>query len=128
MPLLYSALVACSMYLLTACISSQWSELTYVLQAHPKVYYYNLSILFFFTFNLIIYPSCFNFYVLVLVSVFFAFLSYSVPLVNLLIICNSVPSLLPLRQCHPWCVEKESIPITILASRSIYELLIKFQT
>ncbi|KNA22502.1 hypothetical protein SOVF_033670 [Spinacia oleracea] len=37
MPLLYSALVACSMYLLTACISSQWSELTYVLQAHPKV-------------------------------------------------------------------------------------------
>ncbi|XP_021715012.1 nodulin homeobox-like [Chenopodium quinoa] len=37
MPLLYSALVACSMYLLTACISSQWSELAYVLQAHPKV-------------------------------------------------------------------------------------------
>lgn len=37
MPLLYSALVACSMYLLTTCISSQWSELAYVLQAHPKV-------------------------------------------------------------------------------------------
>uniref|UniRef100_A0A803MSE1 Nodulin homeobox N-terminal domain-containing protein n=1 Tax=Chenopodium quinoa TaxID=63459 RepID=A0A803MSE1_CHEQI len=36
MPLLYSALVACIMYLLTACISSQWSELAYVLQAHPK--------------------------------------------------------------------------------------------
>ncbi|XP_057252181.1 nodulin homeobox isoform X4 [Beta vulgaris subsp. vulgaris] len=36
MPLLYSALVACSMYLLTTCISSQWSELAYVLQAHPK--------------------------------------------------------------------------------------------
>ncbi|XP_021721428.1 nodulin homeobox-like isoform X2 [Chenopodium quinoa] len=37
MPLIYSALVACSMYLITACISSQWSELIYVLQAHPKV-------------------------------------------------------------------------------------------
>lgn len=36
-PLLYSALVACSMYLLTACVSSQWHELAYVLLAHPKV-------------------------------------------------------------------------------------------
>uniref|UniRef100_A0A803MSP8 Nodulin homeobox N-terminal domain-containing protein n=1 Tax=Chenopodium quinoa TaxID=63459 RepID=A0A803MSP8_CHEQI len=36
-PLLYSALVPCSMYLLTTCISSQWSDLTYVLRAHPKV-------------------------------------------------------------------------------------------
>lgn len=37
MPLLHSALVACSMHLLTTCISSQWNELAYVLQAHPKV-------------------------------------------------------------------------------------------
>ncbi|XP_057538904.1 nodulin homeobox isoform X2 [Amaranthus tricolor] len=37
MPLLYSAVVACSMYLLTTCISSQWNELSYILLAHPKV-------------------------------------------------------------------------------------------
>ncbi|XP_074268821.1 nodulin homeobox isoform X1 [Silene latifolia] len=37
MPLLYAAIVACSMYLLTACISSQWNELAFVLHCHPKV-------------------------------------------------------------------------------------------
>ncbi|GAB2242765.1 hypothetical protein Droror1_Dr00019540 [Drosera rotundifolia] len=35
--LLHSVLVACSMHLLTGCISSQWHELAYVLLAHPKV-------------------------------------------------------------------------------------------
>ncbi|KAL9239199.1 hypothetical protein vseg_013540 [Gypsophila vaccaria] len=35
--LLYAAIVACSMYLLTACISSQWNELAFVLHVHPKV-------------------------------------------------------------------------------------------
>lgn len=35
--LLHSALVTCSLYLLTACISSQWIELAQVLLAHPKV-------------------------------------------------------------------------------------------
>ncbi|GAB2275101.1 hypothetical protein Dimus_009866 [Dionaea muscipula] len=35
--LLHSVLVACSLCLLTACISSQWHELAYVLLAHPKV-------------------------------------------------------------------------------------------
>ncbi|GMH31007.1 hypothetical protein Nepgr_032850 [Nepenthes gracilis] len=35
--LLHSVLVACSMYLLTGFISSQWHELSYVLLAHPKV-------------------------------------------------------------------------------------------
>ncbi|KAK9757248.1 hypothetical protein RND81_01G151500 [Saponaria officinalis] len=37
MPLLYAAVVACSMYLLTACISPQWNELAFVLHVHPKV-------------------------------------------------------------------------------------------
>ncbi|XP_059625773.1 nodulin homeobox isoform X2 [Cornus florida] len=36
-PLLHSALVACSLYLLTGCISSQWQDLAHVLIAHPKV-------------------------------------------------------------------------------------------
>ncbi|OMP04214.1 hypothetical protein COLO4_09853 [Corchorus olitorius] len=36
-PLLHSALVACSLYLLTGCISSQWQDLALVLTAHPKV-------------------------------------------------------------------------------------------
>ncbi|KAM7521537.1 hypothetical protein LguiA_011439 [Lonicera macranthoides] len=35
--LLHSALVACSLYLLTGCISSQWQELAQVLLAHPRV-------------------------------------------------------------------------------------------
>ncbi|XP_050237431.1 nodulin homeobox-like isoform X1 [Mercurialis annua] len=35
--LLHSALVACSMYLLTGCISSHWEDLVQVLLAHPKV-------------------------------------------------------------------------------------------
>ncbi|XP_020541226.1 nodulin homeobox isoform X3 [Jatropha curcas] len=35
--LLHSALVACSLYLLTGCISSQWQDLVQVLLAHPKV-------------------------------------------------------------------------------------------
>ncbi|KAK0581086.1 hypothetical protein LWI29_009902 [Acer saccharum] len=37
MPLVHSALVACSLYLLTGCISSQWQDLAQVLLAHPKV-------------------------------------------------------------------------------------------
>ncbi|KAK2990556.1 hypothetical protein RJ640_019836, partial [Escallonia rubra] len=36
-PVLHPALVACSLYLLTGCISSQWTELSQVLLAHPKV-------------------------------------------------------------------------------------------
>ncbi|XP_022735158.1 nodulin homeobox-like isoform X3 [Durio zibethinus] len=36
-PLLHSALVACSLYLLTGCISSQWQDLALVIVAHPKV-------------------------------------------------------------------------------------------
>ncbi|KAF3436366.1 hypothetical protein FNV43_RR23458 [Rhamnella rubrinervis] len=36
-PLIHSALVACSLHLLTACISSQWQDLVHVLLAHPKV-------------------------------------------------------------------------------------------
>ncbi|KVI12443.1 hypothetical protein Ccrd_009123 [Cynara cardunculus var. scolymus] len=35
--LLHSALLACSLYLLTAFVSSQWHELALVLLAHPKV-------------------------------------------------------------------------------------------
>ncbi|CAL5427907.1 unnamed protein product [Camellia sinensis] len=37
MPLLHSALVACSLYLLTGCISSQWQELALVLVSHSQV-------------------------------------------------------------------------------------------
>ncbi|GLT57486.1 hypothetical protein SLA2020_304540 [Shorea laevis] len=37
LPLLHSALVACSLYLLSACISSQWQDLAQVLVVHPKV-------------------------------------------------------------------------------------------
>ncbi|KAI7982305.1 Nodulin homeobox [Camellia lanceoleosa] len=37
MPLLHSALVACSLYLLTGCISSQWQELALVLVTHSQV-------------------------------------------------------------------------------------------
>ncbi|WCJ21437.1 sequence-specific DNA binding sequence-specific DNA binding transcription factors [Euphorbia peplus] len=37
MPLLHSALVACSLYLLIGCISSHWQDLIHVLLAHPKV-------------------------------------------------------------------------------------------
>ncbi|KAL5561592.1 hypothetical protein UlMin_031339 [Ulmus minor] len=37
MPILHSALVACSLHLLTGCISSQWQDLALVLLAHPKV-------------------------------------------------------------------------------------------
>ncbi|XVF33860.1 hypothetical protein REPUB_Repub18cG0008300 [Reevesia pubescens] len=37
LPLLHSALVACSLYLLTGCISSQWHDLALVIVAHPKV-------------------------------------------------------------------------------------------
>ncbi|PSR86021.1 Nodulin homeobox like [Actinidia chinensis var. chinensis] len=37
MPLLHSALVACSMYLLTGGIASQWQEIAAVLVAHRKV-------------------------------------------------------------------------------------------
>ncbi|CAK9327047.1 unnamed protein product [Citrullus colocynthis] len=33
----HSSLVACSLYLLTVCISSQWQDLVHVLIAHPKV-------------------------------------------------------------------------------------------
>ncbi|KAG8656856.1 nodulin homeobox isoform X2 [Manihot esculenta] len=36
-PLLHSALVTCSLYLLTGCISSHWQDLVQVLLAHPKV-------------------------------------------------------------------------------------------
>ncbi|KAK6940895.1 hypothetical protein RJ641_030426, partial [Dillenia turbinata] len=36
-PLLHSALVACSLYLLTGVISSHWQEIAYVLLACPKV-------------------------------------------------------------------------------------------
>ncbi|XP_015575672.1 nodulin homeobox isoform X2 [Ricinus communis] len=36
-PLLHPALVACSLYLLTGCISSHWQDLVQVLLAHPKV-------------------------------------------------------------------------------------------
>ncbi|KAG2673576.1 hypothetical protein I3760_13G098800 [Carya illinoinensis] len=36
-PLVHSALVASSLYLLTGCISSQWHDLVPVLLAHPKV-------------------------------------------------------------------------------------------
>lgn len=36
-PVLLSALVACSFYLLTGCISSQWQDLALVMVAHPKV-------------------------------------------------------------------------------------------
>ncbi|KAJ9184038.1 hypothetical protein P3X46_007822 [Hevea brasiliensis] len=36
-PLLHSALLACSLYLLTGCISSHWQDLVQVLLAHPKV-------------------------------------------------------------------------------------------
>ncbi|XVE50866.1 hypothetical protein DITRI_Ditri01bG0198400 [Diplodiscus trichospermus] len=37
MPLLHSALAACSLYLLSGCISSQWQDLALVIVAHPKV-------------------------------------------------------------------------------------------
>ncbi|XWS09643.1 hypothetical protein CRYUN_Cryun39dG0007200 [Craigia yunnanensis] len=36
-PLLLSALVACSLYLLTGCVSSQWQDLALVIVAHPRV-------------------------------------------------------------------------------------------
>ncbi|XP_010244633.1 PREDICTED: nodulin homeobox isoform X2 [Nelumbo nucifera] len=36
-PLLHSALVACSLHLLTGSISSQWQDVVHVLLAHPKV-------------------------------------------------------------------------------------------
>ncbi|GMY16535.1 nodulin homeobox-like isoform X2 [Fagus crenata] len=36
-PLMHSAMVACSLYLLTGCICSQWPDLVHVLLAHPKV-------------------------------------------------------------------------------------------
>ncbi|XP_044503187.1 nodulin homeobox isoform X2 [Mangifera indica] len=35
--LMHSTLVACSLYLLTGCISTQWQDLVQVLLAHPKV-------------------------------------------------------------------------------------------
>lgn len=35
--MLHSTLVACSLYLLTGCISSQWQDLVQVVLAHPKV-------------------------------------------------------------------------------------------
>nr|XP_011459788.1 PREDICTED: uncharacterized protein LOC105350094 [Fragaria vesca subsp. vesca] len=35
-PLMHSALVACTLHLLTGCISSQWQDLVQVLLAHPK--------------------------------------------------------------------------------------------
>lgn len=35
--LMHSAIVACSLYLLTGCICSQWPDLAHVLLAHPKV-------------------------------------------------------------------------------------------
>ncbi|KAB1203021.1 hypothetical protein CJ030_MR8G017923 [Morella rubra] len=37
MPLMHPVLVACSLYLLAGCISSQWLDLAHVLLAHPKV-------------------------------------------------------------------------------------------
>ncbi|XP_030947565.1 uncharacterized protein LOC115971690 isoform X2 [Quercus lobata] len=37
MPLMHSAMVACSLYLLTGCICSQWPDLAHVLLAHPKM-------------------------------------------------------------------------------------------
>ncbi|KAJ4955251.1 hypothetical protein NE237_012034 [Protea cynaroides] len=37
LPLLHSALVACSFHILTGCVSSQWQDLVQVLIAHPKV-------------------------------------------------------------------------------------------
>ncbi|XP_043720195.1 nodulin homeobox isoform X2 [Telopea speciosissima] len=37
LPLLHSALVACSLHLLTGCVSSQWQDLVQVLLAHPQV-------------------------------------------------------------------------------------------
>ncbi|KAF4357594.1 hypothetical protein F8388_007130, partial [Cannabis sativa] len=37
LPLMHSALVACSLHLLTGFISSQWQDLVHVLLAHPKV-------------------------------------------------------------------------------------------
>lgn len=37
MPTVHSALVACSLNLLTGCISSQFPDLVHVLLAHPKV-------------------------------------------------------------------------------------------
>ncbi|OVA11424.1 hypothetical protein BVC80_9003g45 [Macleaya cordata] len=37
LPLLHSALVACSFHLLTGYISSQWQDIVHVLLAHPKV-------------------------------------------------------------------------------------------
>ncbi|XP_050388253.1 nodulin homeobox isoform X2 [Argentina anserina] len=36
-PLMHSALVACTLHLLTGCISSQWQDIVQVLLAHPKV-------------------------------------------------------------------------------------------
>lgn len=38
--LVYSALVACSLYLLTGFISAQWHDLVHVLIVHPKVHIY----------------------------------------------------------------------------------------
>uniref|UniRef100_A0A7N2N439 Myb/SANT-like domain-containing protein n=1 Tax=Quercus lobata TaxID=97700 RepID=A0A7N2N439_QUELO len=40
MPLMHSAMVACSLYLLTGCICSQWPDLAHVLLAHPKVEFF----------------------------------------------------------------------------------------
>ncbi|ESR57437.1 hypothetical protein CICLE_v10018730mg [Citrus x clementina] len=37
MRMLHSTLVACSLYLLTGCISSQWQDLVQVVLAHPKI-------------------------------------------------------------------------------------------
>ncbi|CAN6466055.1 unnamed protein product [Victoria cruziana] len=37
LPLLHSTLVACSLFLLTSCISSHWQDLVNVLLVHPKV-------------------------------------------------------------------------------------------
>lgn len=36
-PIVHSALVAGSLYLLTGCISSQWQDLVHILLSHPKV-------------------------------------------------------------------------------------------
>ncbi|WOK95695.1 nodulin homeobox isoform X3 [Canna indica] len=36
-PILHSTLVACSLHILTTCLSSQWHDLVHVLLAHPKV-------------------------------------------------------------------------------------------
>ncbi|KAE8726871.1 hypothetical protein F3Y22_tig00005974pilonHSYRG00308 [Hibiscus syriacus] len=36
-PVLHSSLVACSLYLLIGCISSQWQDLALVMITHPKV-------------------------------------------------------------------------------------------